>query len=94
MIPSLIFLTFVWLLWTGFLVARRYGPIPPYIGFAWLFPVTSLCWLAAGIDQSLIRIPFALTVIAASFVLSVICFPMILHTNREPLSVLIVVGYH
>lgn len=96
MIPALIFLTFVLLLGSGFLIARKYGSIPAYIGFAWLIPVTSIIWLKGegklGFSESLLNLPFVLTVTAASFLLSVICFPIILLTNRESLSVLRVVG--
>jgi len=96
MIPALIFLTFVLLLGSGLLVSRRYGSIRAYIGFAWLIPVTSIIWLKGesvlGFGESLLNIPFVITAIAASFVLSVICFPAILITNKESLSVVRSVG--
>jgi hypothetical protein len=84
------------LLVSGILLARKYGLIPAYIGFAWLIPVTSVVWLKGegvlGFGESLLNMPFVLTVIAASFVLSAICFPMILISNKASLSLIRVIG--
>ena len=90
MVPFLIVLTFFLLLCTGMLVARRYGAIPTYIGFAWVIPVASIVWLKGesqlGFSESLLNLPFVLVVLMVSFVLSAGCFPAILASNKESLS--------
>ena len=97
MLPPLIFLTFVLLICVGLWVARRYGAVPAYLGFAWLIPLASLTWLRwgeskLGFGESILNAPFLLTVLAASFILGVVCFPVLIAKNRGRLSILKVVG--
>src|SRR5215213_8965384 len=97
MLPLLIFLTFVLLIFAGLWVARRYGPVPAYLSFAWLIPLTSFTWLRwgeseLGFGESILNVPFLLAVLAASFMLGAICFPLLIAKNRGRLSILKVVG--
>ena len=96
MLPLLIALTFVMLVYAGLWVARKYGAIPAYIGFAWLIPLTTLIYLKweynLGFPFSLINVPFVLAVTGISLLLSAICFPLLIHLNRGRLSVPKVIG--
>ncbi len=97
MLPPLIFLAFILVICAGLWVARRYGAITAYLGFAWLVPLTSLVWLKwgesrLGFGESVLNAPFLLTVLAASFTLGVVCLPLLIARNRGRLSPLKVVG--
>ena len=96
MLPSLIGLTFLLLLCVGLWVARRYGPVRAYAGFAWLIPLASFIWLKwefeSGFGSSALNVPFVLTVVGVSFVLGVVCFPLLVYRNRGRLSALKVAG--
>jgi hypothetical protein len=93
---QLIVLAFLLLLCAGLWVARRYGPIRAYVGFAWLIPLTSIIWFKwefeSGLGSSALNVPFVLTVIGVSFVLAVVCFPLLVYRDRGRLSPLRAAG--
>ena len=94
--PSLITLVFILFVCAGVWVARTYGAIPAYIGFAWLIPLASFVWLKwgegeLGFGTSNLNVPFVMGVIGIS-VLLFFCFPLIIGMNRDHLSALTVVG--
>ncbi len=80
-----VFAVFVGLLGAGVWVAWRYGVVAGYVGFAWVVPLAGLLWWNFEFEMfgiSPLNTPFILAVLWGSFVLSVVCFPLIVVTQR------------
>ncbi len=88
---SILFLiTFILLVGLGLWYAFKYGAISAYIKFAWLIPLAGIYWWNYELD--LFNEKFVLTLIGFSFVLSIICLPLLMITNWRNLSILKFLG--
>jgi hypothetical protein len=78
-LPFLISFIFMMLLVAGWMVARKCGALTAYVAFVAVIPVTAVVWL---LGQG----RFALFVILVSFVVGMVCLPLILYLNWRRLS--------
>jgi hypothetical protein len=83
---SILFLIiFVLLICLGVWAAFKYGSIAAYIGFAWVIPLAGVYWWNYELD--VLNERFITTLIGISFLLSVICLPLILFARWKNMSV-------
>jgi hypothetical protein len=89
-LPFLINFIFIMLLVAGWMVARKYGALTAYVTFVAVIPVTAVVWLLGqgrfGFFESPFGVFFALFVILVSFVVGMVCLPLILYLNWRRLS--------
>jgi hypothetical protein len=95
-LPFLISFISLMLIVAGWMVARKYGALTAYVAFVWVIPVVSIVWLKwedrLGFDGSFITLPFLLGVVLVSFLVGIVCLPLILYLNWRQLSVLKIAG--
>ena len=87
--------TLILLVCAGMLLALRYGAVAGYIGFAWVLPVAAALWLNFEYElfgTSMLNLPFVYTLVTLSFILSVICFPLLIISRWGELPILIMAG--
>ena len=90
-----VFGTFILLACAGVWVAAKYGAVAGYLGFAWLLPLAAALWLAYEFELfgiSSLNLPFVYTLLWVSFILSVVCFPLLVATGWDDLSGLSLAG--
>ena len=94
-LPLLISFIFLMLVATGWMVAQKYGGPIAYVAFVWVIPLVSTIWLKwedrLGFESPMGSL-FLLYVIFVSFVVGVVCLPLVLYLNWRQLSRLKVIG--
>jgi hypothetical protein len=88
-VSFIVFAAFILLACAGLLVAARFGAVAGYIGFAWLVPLAGGLWWNYEFELfgiSPLNAPFLYTLMGASFVLCVVCFPLLMVTHRGSMS--------
>ena len=86
---------FILLVCAGLWVAARYGAVAGYVGFAWLLPLAAALWLKYEYELfgiSPLNEPFVYTLVGMSFVLVVVCFPLLIAAEWGELSALTLAG--
>ena len=95
MFSVLIFAVYAALWSAGVWVALRYGAVAGYVGFAWVVPLAAVLWWNYEFEMfgiSPLNLPFVLSLIWGGFLLSVVCFPLLVLTEWERLSLLSFLG--
>jgi len=82
---SIFLITLTLLIFLGLWVAFKYGSVTAYIGFSWVIFLASIYWWHYELNA--LNFEFLQTLIVVSFLLSVICLPMLIVTNWKTLSV-------
>jgi hypothetical protein len=83
-VSVLVFSAFILLMCAGLLVAVRFGAAVGYVGFAWLMPLAGMFWWNYEYELfgiSPLNAPFLYTLLGASSVLCLVCFPLLVATG-------------
>jgi len=95
-LPFLTAFIFLMLVVAGWFVARKYGALTAYVAFVWVIPLLSIFLLKwgeqLGFWYTSLSTPYALGFVFVSFVVGVVCLPLILYLNWRQLSALKIVG--
>ena len=101
-LPTIISLVYIIVVAAGVYVTWKYGSVYAYAAFFWVFPlaaITCLNWGEGplGFGYSILNPPYVLGTVLGSFVIGVICLPIVILWNWRELSplkavVLVVAG--
>lgn len=94
-VSVVIFAAFVALSGAGVWVAWSCGAVAGYLGFAWVIPLSAVLWWNYEYEMfgsSPLNTPFILTLVWGSFLLSVVCFPVLVVTLWGRMTVLTFLG--